>query len=81
MKNRAEELKKEMNEFIDECMKVGGVNFIETMDATTLSIVQRTFKMFRLSEEIMVEQAEILDDMNSKLDKLIYYVKELGKDK
>lgn len=81
MKNRAEELKKEMNEFIDECIKIGGVNFIETMDATTLSLVQKMFKMFRLSEEIMVEEAKILDDMNSKLDVLLYHVNELGKDK
>ena len=81
MKNRAEELKKEMNELMDECMKVGGVNFIETMDATTLGIIQKCFKLMRLSEEMMVEQAEILDNMNSKLDKLLYAVEKIEKSK
>ena len=75
MKNKAIELKKEMNEFWDLTIKAMGRDTIEAMDDTTFGMMRKCLKLMSLAEDIMVEQAEMVDDMNSKLDEVLYLIK------
>ena len=75
MKNKAIELKKEMNEFWDLTIKSMGRDTIEAMDDTTFGMMQKCLKLMRLAEDMMVEQAEMIDDTNSKLDEVLYLIK------
>lgn len=72
MKNRVEELNKETNELMNDVMKnCFDLNTIVHMDSEELAAFRRLIKVMHLAEEVMVEQAEMFDTMNSKLDRII----------
>ena len=81
MKNKAIELKNEVNELMDLCIKYAGRETIEAMDDATFSMLRKCLKIMNLAEDMMVEQAEILEDMNTKLDELLYRMKIIGDSK
>lgn len=72
LKGKANELIKEINECIDLVIKNGvGVASFERMDATELYGMQKIMRLSRTISEYMVEESAAIDEINSKLDKLL----------
>lgn len=65
----------EMKELEKETMKmfIGSDmdHMIDYMGSKELSLILKYFKLLHGSMDLMLEQASIMDEMNSKLDKLL----------
>ena len=57
----------------DSCMKLvfRDSRAIEEMDHDTLDAMQAALKLLEASNEIIENQARVIDEMNEKLDKLL----------
>lgn len=57
----------------DACMKLAFRDSlaIEGMDHDTLDSIQATLKFLEASNELIENQARVIDEMNEKLDKLL----------
>lgn len=57
----------------DACMKLAfrDSQAIEAMDHDTLDSIQATLKFLEASNELIENQARVIDEMNEKLDKLL----------
>lgn len=73
MTNTARELKKNMEDMMDVCKKKLGGELLDDdyVDAEAIEFMRSMFKMCDVAMELMVQQAETLDAMNEKLDKLV----------
>ena len=72
-------LEKKANELIDEakglmdfCVKQMSACDIKDMDADNFAAIQRCIKLVDSACELMVEEAKMMDDMDRKLDNLLY---------
>lgn len=74
LKERAERFIEEVDEFKHLCMGQLGKEILDSMDNTTLDLYRRMFQILRASEDLVLEQAETLDKLNTKLDILLEIV-------
>jgi hypothetical protein len=73
MTNTARELKENVNKMMDLCKRKLGEEVLgdENVDAETIELMRGMFRMCDLALKLTCEQAETIDEMNSKLDKLL----------
>ena len=60
----------EVNELKDSYMKMFGSNMFEYVDEDTFAMVKKMFKLMNTSMEVIKEQAEVIEVIDKKLDKL-----------
>lgn len=63
-----EEINGLKNYYIQEAMKT---DMFTDMDSEEMALIWKMFKLMDLSTAAMVEQAEAMDDMTRKIDKLL----------
>ena len=61
----------EVNELKGFVAKQFGSNMFENMDAEELFLMKKLFDLVDAAMELSVTQAEVMDDINAKLDKLL----------
>ena len=71
MVETAKKLIEEVEEFKNDVIVQNALNAFEEMDRDEFVMIQKAFKLLTTSEELMMEQAEMLTSMNNKLDKLL----------
>ena len=72
-------MRKEVEELIKECdelMELGigqlsSLDTIEYMDEDSLNVMQRSIKLYKKSKELSIKMAEMMDEQDKKLDKII----------
>ena len=72
-------MRKEVEELIKECdelMELGigqlsSLDTIEDMDEDSLNVMQRTIKLYKKSKELSIKMAEMIDEQDKKLDRII----------
>ena len=60
----------------DELMAIGigqlsSLDSIEYLDETSLNLMQKTIKLYKKSKELSIKMAEMMDEQDKKLDKII----------
>ena len=50
---------------------LGGMDVIKEMDIKTFELMQNSFKLMDMMNEYQIAQAKQMDEINSKLDKLL----------
>lgn len=68
--NKTYQLIKEVNEVKDLCLKQIGSQ-IEYIDDDTFVLYQKMFNLLNTSMEVIEEQAEVIESIDKKLDKLL----------
>ena len=68
---KTNEIIKEVNELKEIFMKQFSTDMFEDMEGDEFVAMKKTFKLMNLSMELAVEQAEVMDAINEKLDKLL----------
>lgn len=68
---KTKEIIKETNELKDFFMKQISFDMLDGMDEEEFVAMKKCFKIMNLAMELAVEQAEVMDAMNEKLDKLV----------
>ena len=68
MKKMVEEIKGLKEYYIQKAMKT---DMFTDMNSEEMALLWKVFKLMDLSTAAMVEQAEALDDMTRKIDKLL----------
>lgn len=76
---KVENVIEEMNNLKDFCL-LKMVPEFENMDSSDIELMQRLFKLMKLSNDIMLEQAVILDYQKNKIDEILKIVKTLKND-
>ena len=71
---KTNEIIKEVNEMKDIFMKSLSLDMLEDMDEDGFIAMKKCFKLMNLSMELAVEQAQVMDEINAKLDKLVAYI-------
>lgn len=73
MTNTARELKKSMGDVMSVCkQKLGEEMFdADCIDTELIDLMRGLFKMCDLAMDLTVQQAETIEAMNEKLDKLV----------
>lgn len=66
-----ERLVEELNNLKVLCIEEALKNGIDGVDERGFKAMQSTLKVISLSNQMMIEQANMMDDMNKKLDKLL----------
>lgn len=69
--SKTNQLVKEVNELKDSYIGMIKSDVIEFMDEGTFTMVKNSLKLLTTSMEVMQEQAEIIESINKKLDKLL----------
>lgn len=69
--SKTNQLVKEVNELKDSYIGMINSDVIEFMDEGTFTMVKNSLKLLTTSMEVMQEQAEIIESINKKLDKLL----------
>lgn len=69
---KADKCVKELKEMKDFCAKmIGNETTLMSMGSDELSMMQSSLRLIDASAELMMEQAEIIENMNRKLDRLL----------
>lgn len=73
MTNTARELKESVNKMMDLCKRKLGEEVFDdkSVDAETIELMRGMFHMCDLAMELTCKQAETIDEINGKLDKLL----------
>lgn len=62
----------EMDEMMKLCMKQLDVsNIFLHMDTEEIELMQRCFKMYKSAKDLMIMQAEIIENQDKKLDMIL----------
>ena len=69
--SKTNQLVKEVNELKDSYIGMINSDVIEFMDEGTFTMVKNSLKSLTTLMEVMQEQAEIIERINKKLDKLL----------
>lgn len=80
LKLKAMELKEEINNLKTLCMEEIVNNGVDDVDERGFKALKSTLKLINLSNEFLVEEAKMMDDMNKKLDKLLEKIEEMDRD-
>ena len=80
MKKTAEQFINEVKELENDLVKMicsqVSVDNISDIDADEIRMVQKSFKIMNTSCDLLLKQAEMMDNMNAKLDKMIKKLEE-----
>lgn len=72
MRKEVEELMKECDELMEMCTaQLSSLDTIEYLDETSLNVMQKTIKLYKKSKELSIKMAEMMDEQDKKLDKII----------
>ena len=73
MTNTARELKENVNNMMELCKRKLGEEVFgdESFDADAFELMSGMFRMCDLAMKLVCEQAETIDEINNKLDKLL----------
>ena len=71
LKMKAIELKNELEALKELCIAEAVIGGIDSVDERGFKALQSTLKVIKLSNDLMVEQCKVMDEMNKKLDKLL----------
>lgn len=72
MRKEVEELMKECDELMALSIdQMADMDTIEYLDETSLNVMQRTIKLYKKSKELSIKMAEMMDEQDKKLDKII----------
>ena len=72
MYGKTQRLIEEMDELMKESMAmIDVIEVLESTDDKTLSMVKAYMKLYKESKELMLCQAEMIDEQDKKLDKII----------
>ena len=73
MTNTARELKKSMEDMMNVCKRKLGEEMFDTdcVDVDCIELMRSMFKMCDLAMDLTVQQAETIEAMNEKVDKLL----------
>lgn len=77
---RAIELKNELEVLKELCIAEVISNGVDGVDERGFKALQSTLKVIKLSNDLMVEQSKVMDEMNEKLDKLLDKVNKRDRD-
>lgn len=69
--NKTNQLIEEVNELKDSYMKMFGSETFDYMDENTFVLFKKSFDLINTSMEVIKEQAEVIESINKKLDKLL----------
>ena len=72
MRKEVEELMKECDELME--LSIGQLSILDTieyLDETSLGLMQRIIKLYKKSKELSIKMAEMMDEQDKKLDKII----------
>lgn len=72
LENKTNELVNEIKELVDLACKQISIYDLKDMDAVTLNAVQSCISLVDSACELMVEEAKMMDDMDHKLDNVLY---------
>lgn len=62
---------REASESMRNCLRVEASKGIETMDAENLAAIQTAIRFMNAATDLIIEQAETIDCINRKLNKLL----------
>ena len=68
---RTNQLIEEVNELKDSCMTMFCSEMFKTMDEQEFVMFKKMFHLMNTSMNVMKEQAEVIESINEKLDKLL----------
>lgn len=72
LENRAKEMMDQMDAIVkDYTEMLGGMDVIKEMDTKTFELMKNSLKLMDMTKEYQIAQAKQLDEINSKLDKLL----------
>ena len=72
MQKEVEELMKECDELMELCIgQFFDVDAIECLDEKSLDVTQRTISLYKKMKEYSIKTAEMMDEQDKKLDKII----------
>ena len=72
MREEMEGLMKECDELMELSIgQLSSLDSIEYLDETSLNVMQQTIKLYKKSKELSIKMAEMMDDQDKKLDKII----------
>ena len=71
MVGKTRKLMDEVNDLMDLCVKNIDTHTIEHMSVDEFTLLQKCVKIVKLADELVIEQACMMDDMNRKLDKVL----------
>ena len=69
--NKTNQLIEEVNELKDSFMTMIGSEMLESMDESEFVMFKKMFNLMNTSMEVVKEQAEVIESINEKLDKLL----------
>ena len=83
LENQTVALVKEAKELMNFCVKQIDVDDIKNIDAASLEGIQKVIKFVDHACDLSISQAEKIDEMNEKLDKILWALnwKEKNEDK
>lgn len=72
LENKAKEITNQMENIMKGYTEMlGGMDVIKEMDIKTFELMQNSFKLMDMMNEYQIAQAKQMDEINSKLDKLL----------
>lgn len=71
LENKTRKLMVEAKELMDSCVKQMGVCSLQTMSADDLAVIQKCINLVDSACELSIEQAAMMDELNTKLDKVL----------
>ena len=77
MRKEMEELMNERDEVMDLCIgKIGNMETIIGLDDASLNMMKKTISLYKKSKELSIKMAEMMDEQDKKLDKIIRLLEE-----
>ena len=72
MREEMEGLMKECDELMELSIgQCADMDAIECLDEVSLNAMQKTIKLYKKSKELSIKMAEMMDEQDKKLDKII----------
>ena len=72
MRKEMEELMNECDEVMDLCIgQIGNMETIIGLDDASLNMMKKTISLYKKSKELSIKMAEMMDEQDKKLDKII----------
>lgn len=73
---KTKEIVNEIDEVMMLCMKHVSISTLGSMDVDDLVMMQKCMSLLERSKELAVEQAEMIDSMDEKIDKILMILNE-----
>lgn len=77
LENKTSKLVTEAKELLNLCIKQMDADDIKNMDSASFDAIQRCLKLMDSACELSIEQAKMMDEINDKMDKLLYILEKM----